>query len=80
MGWRWTNWVAMIGGGISFFMVSIVKETYAPAILRAKAARKRKETGDERYYSRYDDKQKLWPMIIENLKRPFTMAITEPIW
>jgi hypothetical protein len=30
----------MIGSGASWFMVFMVKETYAPAILRAKAAKK----------------------------------------
>lgn len=80
MGWRWTNWVVMIGAGASFFMVLIVAETYAPAILRAKAAKKRKETGDERWYSRYDDKKKFWPLLRENLYRPMFMAVKEPIW
>lgn len=79
MGWRWTNWVVMMGTGISFFMVLILKETYAPAILRAKAAKKRKETGEERYYSRYDDKKKFWPLLKENLVRPLSMSIKEPI-
>ncbi|KAF2743815.1 MFS general substrate transporter [Sporormia fimetaria CBS 119925] len=79
MGWRWTNWVVMIGSGVSFFMVLIVKETYAPALLRAKSAKKRKETDDERWYSRYDDKQKFWPMLRENLTRPCSMAVKEPI-
>ncbi|KAF2475553.1 MFS general substrate transporter [Lindgomyces ingoldianus] len=79
MGWRWTNWVVMIGSGVSFVMVLIVKETYAPAILRAKAAAKRKETGDERWYSRYDDKKKFWPLLRENLVRPLSMSVKEPI-
>ncbi|KAF2267771.1 MFS general substrate transporter [Lojkania enalia] len=79
MGWRWTNWVVMIGSGVSFFMVLIIKETYAPAILRAKAAKKRKETGDHRWYSRYDDKKKFWPLLKENLVRPLSMSVKEPI-
>ncbi|KAF1358504.1 MFS general substrate transporter [Lizonia empirigonia] len=52
LGWRWTNWVVMIGSGISWFFVFTIKETYAPAILRAKSARKRKETDDTRWHSR----------------------------
>ncbi|KAF2727606.1 MFS general substrate transporter [Polyplosphaeria fusca] len=79
MGWRWTNWVVMIGSGASFFMVLVVRETYAPAILRAKAAKKRKETGDDRWASRYDEKKKFWPLLRENLIRPLSMAVKEPI-
>ncbi|KAF2005982.1 MFS general substrate transporter [Amniculicola lignicola CBS 123094] len=78
-GWRWTNWVVMIGAGASFFMVLITPETYAPAILRAKSAKKRKVTGDERWYSRYDDKKRFWPLLRENLIRPISMAVKEPI-
>ena len=79
LGWRWTNWVVMIGSGASWFMVFLIQETYAPAILRAKSAKKRKETGDSRYYSRYDDKKAFWPLLRENLYRPLSMAVNEPI-
>ena len=60
-------------------MVSLVVETYSPAILRKRAARKRKDTGDDRWWSRYDDKQSLLPLLKINLSRPFTMTVTEPI-
>ncbi|CAO2650175.1 Nn.00g014670.m01.CDS01 [Neocucurbitaria sp. VM-36] len=79
LGWRWTNWVVMIGSGTSWFMVFLLKETYAPAILRAKAAKKRKETGDDRWYSRYDEKKEFWPLLRENLYRPLHMSVKEPI-
>jgi multidrug resistance protein len=79
LGWRWTNWVVMIGSGTSWFMVFLIKETYAPAILRAKSAKKRKETGDSRWHSRYDDKKSFLPMLRENLQRPLSMAVREPI-
>ncbi|KAF2276396.1 MFS general substrate transporter [Westerdykella ornata] len=79
MGWRWTNWIVAIAAAPSFLMVLVTKETYGPAILRAKAAKRRKETGDERWHSRYDDRQKFWPMLRENLVRPFSMAVKEPI-
>ena len=58
----------------------MIGETYAPALLRAKSAKKRKETGEERWYSRYDDKKKFWPMLKENLYRPLVMSVNEPIW
>jgi len=79
LGWRWTNWVVMIGSGASWFMVFLIPETYKPAILRAKSAKKRKETSDPRYYSRYDEKKAFWPLLRENLYRPLSMAVNEPI-
>ncbi|KAF2998204.1 hypothetical protein E8E13_004813 [Curvularia kusanoi] len=79
LGWRWTNWVVMIGSGTSWFMVFLIPETYAPAILRAKSAKKRKQTDDPRWHSRYDDKKSFLPMLRENLYRPLSMAINEPI-
>ena len=79
LGWRWTNWVVIIAASVAWVIVSLVKETYAPAILRKRAERKRKETGDDRWWSRYDDKEALVPLLKVNLSRPFTMTATEPI-
>lgn len=70
----------MILSGVALAMVVLVKETYAPAILRKKAARRRKETEDSRWWSRYDDKKEFWPLLKLNLSRPFVMTVTEPIW
>ena len=80
MGWRWTNWVVLISSGVSCVMVFLVGETYAPAILRARAARKRKETGNLKWWSRYDDKKANFRHILQhNLARPFVLMVTEPI-
>ncbi|KAK3678984.1 hypothetical protein LTR78_001437 [Recurvomyces mirabilis] len=79
LGWRWTSWVVVIVASVAWIVVSLVKETYAPAILRKRAAKKRKETNDERWWSRYDDKEELWPLLKLNLSRPFVMTVTEPI-
>jgi MFS family permease len=56
LGWRWTNWLVMIFSGVGWIMCSMVKETYAPALLQRKAAKIRKETGDDRWWSRYDQR------------------------
>ncbi|KAF4550319.1 Efflux pump FUB11-like protein [Elsinoe fawcettii] len=79
MGWRWTYWIVMILAGVAWVLVGIVPETYTPSILRARAAAKRKETGDDRWYCRYDDKKSFWPLLKVNLSRPFIMTFTEPI-
>ena len=70
----------MIAAGASFAMIALVGETYAPAILRKRASKKRKETDDPRWWSRYDEKSAFWPLLKINLSRPFIMAVTEPIW
>ncbi len=54
LGWRWTNWLVLIFSAIGWIMCSCIKETYAPIILQKKAAKRRKETGDDRWWSRYD--------------------------
>lgn len=79
LGWRWTNWVVMISSIASFAGICLVAETYAPSILRRRAARLRMQTGDDRWFSRYDEKKALWPLLKMNLKRPFVMTVTEPI-
>lgn len=80
LGWRWTNWMAMILSSVSFFLVLSIRETYAPAILRKRAAAMRKETGDDRWRSRYDEKKEFLPLLKINLSRPFVLMVTEPIW
>ncbi|KAM3520745.1 hypothetical protein NHJ13051_006687 [Beauveria bassiana] len=79
LGWRWANWVILILGCVTFFMMLTVKETYAPAILRKKAARLRKENDDPRYWCQYDYKLSTLHLLKVNLSRPFILAATEPI-
>lgn len=79
LGWRWTNWIVMIISGVAFIFMCMLKETYAPALLQKKAKLRRKEQDDDRYWSRYDNKIKFWPLLKVNLSRPFIMVFTEPI-
>jgi hypothetical protein len=44
----------LIFSGVAWIMCASIKETYAPVILQKKAAKKREETGDDRWWSRYD--------------------------
>ncbi|KAH8886497.1 MFS general substrate transporter [Thozetella sp. PMI_491] len=79
LGWRWDNWLVLILGGMAFICMVTVKETYAPAILQKKAALRRKETDDERWWSRYDQKFSTVELLKLNLSRPFILSLTEPI-
>ena len=67
-GWRWVNWVVMIAAGVAFGFLIFAKETYAPTILRKKAHVRRTETGDERWWSRYDEKKSVLELLKINLR------------
>lgn len=79
LGWRWTNWIIMMLAGVAWTMMCILRETYGPALLQAKAAKKRRETGDQRYWCRYDQRIPFLQLMKINLSRPFVMAVKEPI-
>jgi hypothetical protein len=69
----------MILAALAVVMLAMVKETYAPALLKKKAARMRKETGDDRWWCRHDQRISTLALLRINLSRPFVLAATEPI-
>ncbi|QIX00005.1 hypothetical protein AMS68_005522 [Peltaster fructicola] len=79
LGWRWTNWVVIIGSGAALVLVALIPETYAPVLLRKRAAKLRKEEDTDRYWSRYDEKTPFVELLKINLSRPFVMTVKEPI-
>ena len=79
LGWRWTNWVVMMISAVGWAFVCILRETYSPALLVRRAAARRAETCNPRWWSRYDQKLPLISLLRINLSRPFIMAVTEPI-
>ncbi|KAL1962487.1 hypothetical protein VTN77DRAFT_9608 [Rasamsonia byssochlamydoides] len=79
LGWRWTAWISLILSGVALVFSCIMKETYAPVLLRKKAARIRKETDDPRWWSRYDHKVAFSKVVKTNLSRPFALMVLEPI-
>ncbi|KAJ5536993.1 hypothetical protein N7513_010179 [Penicillium frequentans] len=79
LGWRWMCWIVLILSGVGLCFALILKEPYGPTLLQKKAARLRKETGDSRWWSRYDRKDSLYEILKLALSRPFVMAVTEPI-
>ena len=55
-------------------IIFLIPETYSPAILVAKAARVRKETGDERYYAPLEKAERNLKNTLEGiLLKPFVM-------
>lgn len=79
--WRWTFYVLIIWAAANLMMIAlIVPETYHPVVLRNKARKTRKETGDERWKAPMEKMDKSIPMTIANsLKRPFQLLIFEPM-
>ena len=69
----------MIFAALGWGTLVILKETYAPTLLIRKARARRAETNDQRWWTRYDQKMDLIPLLRINLWRPFKMAFTEPI-
>ncbi|KAJ6003204.1 hypothetical protein N7451_005751 [Penicillium sp. IBT 35674x] len=79
LGWRWINWLVLICSGVSFVLMFLVKETYAPALLRQRTRRIQKETNDERWWCRYDHEETGFQIVKTNMIRPLRMAVLEPI-
>ncbi|KAI1249548.1 hypothetical protein MGN70_009161 [Eutypa lata] len=79
LGWQWDNWLVLILAGVGTLFMATTKETYAPVILQRKAARARKETDDERWWSRYDERVSTSALVKTYMWRPFELAFKEPI-
>lgn len=83
LGWRWTNWMVLILAGVLAALSFLVPETYAPVLMRKKADKLRKDTGDGRHRSQFcykDGEGDFWTLIKTNLERPLIMLFTEPLW
>ncbi|EHA20273.1 hypothetical protein ASPNIDRAFT_51421 [Aspergillus niger ATCC 1015] len=81
LGWRWTAWITLIASG-SFGLLAfiIVPETYAPVILQKRAARLRRETGNEALHSLLDNtRPTMNDIVTKYLLRPVMMLFLEPI-
>ncbi|KAH9832884.1 MFS general substrate transporter [Rhodofomes roseus] len=80
IGWRWIIWVNMIFAGVIAIFCCTIPETFAPVLLKRRAARLRKETGNPNITTEQElFKRPLSDIVIETLIRPFQMLVTEPI-
>lgn len=79
-GWRWMIWINMILAALVAVLTLTIPETFAPALLKKRAARLRKETGNPNITTEQElFKASLSDVIVETLIRPFQMLATEPI-
>ncbi|KAI8944955.1 polyamine transporter 3 [Xylaria longipes] len=74
-GWRWVFWLIAIVAGVACIVCFIFfKETYAPKLLRRKAARLRKETRNPRIRSPYEKTEMTkWARFKTGIVRPAKM-------
>lgn len=79
LGWRWDNWIVLILTGAAVLIMATVEETYVPQILKKKAADRRRDEKDERYWCQYDSRKSTAALMKVNLSRPFVLSFTEPI-
>lgn len=73
----WTN---MAFAGVILILIGLIPETYAPVILKRRAARMRKETGNPNIITEQEQKKiSLGDIARTQLVRPITMIMTEPV-
>ncbi|KAF9876270.1 bicyclomycin resistance [Colletotrichum karsti] len=79
--WRWTYYVMLMWSFVLLVaIVVLVPETYHPIVLRTKARKIRKETGDERWKAPVEKMTKSVAKTIGlSLLRPFQLLIFEPM-
>ncbi|KAL4761073.1 MFS transporter [Aspergillus foveolatus] len=81
LGWRWTAWITLIASG-SFGAIAwfVVPETYHLVLLQRRAAKLRKETGNQDLYAFLDHHRPTFGDIVRKyLFRPVQMLMLEPI-
>lgn len=79
--WRWTFYVLIIWSGVTLVIIALlVPETYHPVLLRNKARKLRKETGDDRWKAPMEKTSKsIVKTIAYSLLRPGQLLIFEPM-
>ncbi|KAI0882357.1 bicyclomycin resistance protein [Annulohypoxylon maeteangense] len=79
-GWRWSFWLlTIVGGFLGILMTFSLKESYAPVILERKAAKLRKDTGNDLLRSKLDAGLSPRDYFKRGIIRPFKMLFLSPI-
>ncbi|KAI5777567.1 MFS multidrug transporter [Geopyxis carbonaria] len=79
--WRWAFWSTSIADAlVQLLGLLFLKETYPPRLLAAKAARLRRETGNDKLRSEFDTRDRTFAAVLRTaLVRPFRLLATQPI-
>ncbi|KAK3291686.1 major facilitator superfamily domain-containing protein [Chaetomium fimeti] len=80
MNWRWIFWVvSMADAVVQVLAFLFLSETYPPKILKVKANRLRKETGNKALHTEFESPDRtFFQSLRKNLMRPFIMLFTQP--
>ncbi|MCJ1309978.1 hypothetical protein MMC25_003639 [Agyrium rufum] len=79
-GWRWIFWVITIAGGVGTALCLLVlRETFPVILLERKAARLRKETGNEQLRSKLSSGLTPKELFKRSIVRPLKMLCLSPI-
>ncbi|KAK9237991.1 major facilitator superfamily domain-containing protein [Lipomyces kononenkoae] len=79
--WRWTFWLVLIMSGVIFILlVFALPETYGKTLLERKAARLRKELGNDNLHAAHErGGVSHMQTLMHSIVRPVVMLFTEPI-
>ncbi|KAI0907471.1 major facilitator superfamily domain-containing protein [Ustulina deusta] len=81
--WRWMFWSTSIFQGVMIAVsYDVFRETFGPLILNRRAARLRKETGNEQYYTQYErqtGEQSVVRVAAQALSRPLRLLAFHPL-
>ncbi|KAK9367075.1 major facilitator superfamily domain-containing protein [Lipomyces kononenkoae] len=79
--WRWTFWLVLIISGVMFIAVLFgVPETYSKTLLERKAARLRKQLGNDNLHAAHERGGVSHMQLLKtSIVRPVVMLVTEPI-
>ncbi|KAF2204912.1 MFS general substrate transporter [Delitschia confertaspora ATCC 74209] len=80
LSWSWAFWIGAIISGATWPILLLMPETYAPVILKARAQKLRKETGDESIIAPIElEEANLNHIVTVVLTRPIRMICFEPL-
>jgi MFS family permease len=79
--WRWVFWgMSIINGIIAVLGIAFYRETFAPVLLKVKAKKLRKETGNSNLHTVFElTEQSFWKRLFIATSRPLTLLTTHPI-
>lgn len=81
LGWRWTEYLATIMGGVAFVLDFLfLEETYPPVILIEKASDLRRRTKNWGIHAKQEEIEvDFKELVSKNFSRPLRLLFTEPI-
>ncbi|GAM85273.1 hypothetical protein ANO11243_032770 [Dothideomycetidae sp. 11243] len=75
--WRWIFWtITIVAGIVCTAGLLFLRETYGPVLLEKKAARLRKETGNDKYYVKSSDRAAPSTIILRAFTRPARLFVS----